>query len=119
MAGHIVPKKIYFLVFASLIALTGLTTFAGFVDIDKLLGWSAFPMNTVVALSIAACKATLVILFFMHVRYSSRLTQVVVVAGLFWLAILISLTLSDYKTRNLHIPSPPETWEVSTVQPSH
>jgi cytochrome c oxidase subunit IV len=118
MAGHVVPKKIYFMVFASLLALTALTTFAGYVDIDKLLGWSAFPMNTVVALAIAACKATLVILFFMHVRYSSNLTKIVVVAGLFWLAILLSLTLSDYKTRNLYIPSPPASWDASTVQPS-
>lgn len=117
MAGHIVPKKVYFLVFANLMVLTALTTFAGYVNIDKLLGWSAFPMNTIVALSIAVFKATLVVLFFMHVRYSSHLTRVVVAAGLFWLAILITLTLGDYMTRNLHMPNPPEPWEASTVEP--
>ena len=117
MIGHIMPKKIYFGVFAALLVLTALTTFAARVDLDKLVGLKEFPLNTVVALAIAVCKATLVALFFMHVRYSSHLTRVVVVAGLFWLAILITLTLSDYKTRNLHIPSPPESWEASTAQP--
>lgn len=117
MAGHIVPKKVYFLVFASLMALTALTTLAAFVDIDAYLGVESVPMNAVVALSIAVSKATLVVLFFMHVRYSSHLTRVVVAAGLFWLAILITLTLGDYMTRNLHMPNPPEPWEASTVEP--
>jgi cytochrome c oxidase subunit IV len=113
MAGHIMPKKIYFMVFASLLALTALTTLAAYVDLDAYLGTKIVPMNTIVALAIAFCKASLVVLFFMHVKYSSHLTKVVVVAGLFWLAILISLTLSDYKTRNLHIPNPPQSWQAS------
>ena len=57
------------------------------------------PWNTVVALGIAFLKATLVALFFMHVKYSPRLTQVVVAGGLFWLVILIALTLSDFVSR--------------------
>ena len=118
MSGHVVSKKIYFMVFGSLLVLTALTTYAGYVDLDKMLGLAAFPMNTVVALTIAVCKATLVILFFMHVRYSSHLTKVVVVAGLFWLAILISLTFSDYRTRNLYIPNPPAAWDASMPQAS-
>jgi cytochrome c oxidase subunit IV len=118
MAGHIIPKKIYFRVFASLLGLTALTTLAAYVDIDAALGLKSVPMNTIVALSIAICKATLVILFFMHVRYSSHLTRVVVVAGLFWLAILITLTMGDYLTRNMHLPNPPEPWQASTAQQS-
>jgi len=56
-------------------------------------------LNTIVALTIAVTKATLVVLFFMHVRYSTRLTWVVVVASIFWLGILLALTFSDYLTR--------------------
>jgi cytochrome c oxidase subunit IV len=57
--------------------------------------------NPVVALAIACIKATLVILYFMHVRYSDRLTMVTVGAGFFWLLILITLSLSDYLSRSL------------------
>lgn len=113
MAGHLVPKKIYFAVFAMLLLLTALTTLAAYVDLDSYLGLKGVPMNTVVALAIAATKASLVALFFMHVKYSSPLTRIVVVASLFWLAILITLTSSDYRTRNLHIPNPPESWQAS------
>jgi len=59
--------------------------------------------NPVVALTIAVIKAVLVILFFMHVRYSSQLTKVTVAAGFFWLMILITLSLSDYLSRTLQI----------------
>jgi cytochrome c oxidase subunit 4 len=117
MAGHIMPKKIYLMVFGSLLFLTALTTLAAYVDLDKLLGFKTIPMNTIVALAIAFCKASLVVLFFMHVKYSSHLVRLVIVAGLFWLAILITLTMSDYRTRNLHIPNPPEAWQASTSQP--
>ena len=117
MAGHVVPKKIYFMVFASFLVLTALTTLAAYVDLDKFLGLTTIPMNTIVALAIAVLKASLVALFFMHVKYSSHLIRIVVLAGLFWLAILITLTMSDYRTRNLHIPNPPEPWQASTSQP--
>ena len=96
MAGHIVPKKIYFMVFGSLLVLTALTTAAAYVDLDSLLGLKAIPLNTIVALLIAICKASLVVLFFMHVKYSSSLSRLAAVAGIFWLAILITLTLSDF-----------------------
>jgi cytochrome c oxidase subunit IV len=91
MAQHIVPRKIYFAVFTALIVLTATTTAVSFVDLG--------PWNTVVALGIAFLKATLVVLFFMHVRYSPRLTQITIAGGLFWLAIMIALTLSDFMTR--------------------
>jgi cytochrome c oxidase subunit 4 len=93
MSGHIVPQKLYFTIFAILIGLTALTTWVASVHI-------ASPWNTVVALAIAVCKATLVILFFMHIKYSSNLTRIAVVAGFFWLAILLTLTLSDILTRS-------------------
>lgn len=91
MSEHLVPRKVYFAVFAALLVLTAITTAVAFVNLG--------PWNTVVALGIAFVKATLVALFFMHVKYSPRLTQVVVAGGIFWLAILIVLTLSDFMTR--------------------
>lgn len=90
-ASHLVPLRVYFAVFATLMILTGITVGAAFLDLG--------PFNTMVALLIACIKMTLVILFFMHVRYSSRLTWAVVGAGFFWLALLLLLTLSDYVTR--------------------
>ena len=97
MSGNVVPVRIYLLVFLVLIILTGVTTGVAFVDLGSL--------NTVVALAIAVCKMLLVILFFMHVRHSSHLTKIVVVAAFAWLLILISLTLSDFQTRSW-TPSP-------------
>ncbi|MGH7495764.1 MAG: cytochrome C oxidase subunit IV family protein [bacterium] len=92
MAQHVIPtKKIYILVFVTLLMLTLLTVDVAFYD----AGW----LNLYIALTIATCKALLVILFFMHVRYSGRLTWVFVGAGFFWLAILLVFTLADYFTR--------------------
>ena len=91
MSEHVVPRKVYYAVFVALLVLTAITTAVAFADLG--------PWNTVVALGIAFLKATLVALFFMHVKYSPRLTQVVVAGGLFWLAILIVLTLSDFVSR--------------------
>ncbi|HEV2836386.1 MAG TPA: cytochrome C oxidase subunit IV family protein, partial [Pyrinomonadaceae bacterium] len=71
---------------------TALTVMAAFYDFP----WQ---FNTIIALTIASVKATLVVLYFMHVRYSSRLVWVIVAAALFWMAILFALTLSDYNTR--------------------
>lgn len=92
MAEHIVSRRIYLLVCAILLVLTLLTWRLALIDLGR---W-----NVVAALTIAFCKATLVALFFMHVRYSPRRTQLVVVAGMFWLAIMIVLTMSDYLTRH-------------------
>jgi len=92
MSEHIVPVRIYLTIFAALLFGTGLTVVAGFIDFP----WQ---FNTIVALTIAVAKATLVVLYFMHVRYSSRLIWVIVAAALFWMAILFSLTFSDYFTR--------------------
>jgi cytochrome c oxidase subunit 4 len=65
---------------------------------------TTFPLNSLVALTIAVTKAVLVILFFMHVKYSTRLTKVVVVAGFFWLGIMLTITMSDYLFRALGSP---------------
>ncbi len=96
MSEHIVSKKIYFVIFGALIVGTILTAWVAFLDLDHTLFTGA---NTVVALTIAVVKATLVVLYFMHVRYSTRLTWVIVIAGFFWLAILFSLTMADYLSR--------------------
>ncbi len=91
MSETIVPVRVYFTVFLALLILTFLTTGVAFLD----LGF----FSPVVALTIAIVKASLVVLFFMHLRYSTRLTWVVGGAGLFWLGILFALSLSDYLTR--------------------
>jgi cytochrome c oxidase subunit 4 len=96
MSEHIVQRKVYFVIFGVLMVGTLLTVLAAFKDLDHIL----FPgANTVVALTIAVIKATFVVLYFMHVRYSSRLIWVIVVAGFFWLAIMFVFTLADYMTR--------------------
>jgi cytochrome c oxidase subunit 4 len=97
MTEHVVPKKIYFLVFSALVVLTLTTVRVATIDLG--------PINTITALVIAACKATLVILFFMHVRYSKRLIWLVVASGLLWVALLIGLTLTDFLSRSW-LPSP-------------
>lgn len=91
MPEHIVSPRIYVAVFAVLLLMTATTTAVSFIDLG--------PWNTVVALGIAVFKATLVVLFFMHVKYSPRLTSTVIVGGLFWLCILIGLTFGDFATR--------------------
>ncbi|HEV8383237.1 MAG TPA: cytochrome C oxidase subunit IV family protein [Candidatus Acidoferrales bacterium] len=107
MSHHVVPVPIYVGVFAALILLTALTTWVAFIDLGA--------MNTVVALTIAVTKMILVILFFMHVRYSDGLTRIVILAGFFWLAILIALTLSDFLTR--HWSPLPSGWSESAARP--
>jgi cytochrome c oxidase subunit 4 len=88
---HVAPKSLYYLIFAALMVGTIVTVAVAFVDLGA--------MNNVVMLSIACAKALLVILFFMHVRWSTRLTWVVVASGFFWLLILFSITMADYMSR--------------------
>jgi cytochrome c oxidase subunit 4 len=92
MSAHIVPPRTYIVIFLALMLGTGLTVMAAFYDFPG-------PLNVVVALTIACIKATLVVLFFMHVRYSGRLIPLVIVAALLWLVILFAITFSDYWTR--------------------
>ena len=91
MSLHVVPLRVYITVFLALMLGTALTVFMAFVD----LGW----MNNLVAMAIACTKAAIVILFFMHVKYSSKLTWVVVGAGVFWLIILLGMLMLDYGSR--------------------
>jgi cytochrome c oxidase subunit 4 len=93
MSEHIVPVRIYLIIFIVLIIGTALTVWAGFGDFPG-------PLNVIIALTIASIKATLVVLYFMHLRYSSRLVWVIFTSALFWMALLFSLTLSDYWTRS-------------------
>jgi cytochrome c oxidase subunit 4 len=97
MSEHIVPVRIYVTIFLVLLVGTALTVFAAFQDFP----WQ---LNTIVAMTIAITKATFVVLYFMHVRYSTRLIWVIISSALFWLVIMFALTFSDYWTRSW-IPS--------------
>jgi cytochrome c oxidase subunit 4 len=92
MAQQIVPQRLYYRVFATLLAFTLLTWGVSYLDLGGRL-------HLVVAITIAVCKATLVVLFFMHVFYSSRLIWVLVGAGIFWLTLLLAFTMGDYASR--------------------
>ena len=92
MSVHVVSRKTYFGIFGALMVLTALTVWVATDRLEQVL-------NAIVALSIAVFKATLVVLYFMHVRYSSKLTWVFVCAGIIWLIILFAFTLSDFLTR--------------------
>jgi cytochrome c oxidase subunit 4 len=89
--AHVGSLVTYALIFLALIVFTGLTVFAAFQDLGMF--------NAPVALIIATIKAILVVLFFMHVKESSRLTKITVTAGIFWLGLLLGLTMTDYITR--------------------
>jgi cytochrome c oxidase subunit 4 len=91
MSGHVSPVSLYITIFGALMALTVVTVFAAFVDLGQF--------NFMVAMIIAAFKATLVIWYFMHVKYSSGLTKLTVATGLFFLAVLLSLMLVDYASK--------------------
>ena len=91
MSEHILPTRVYYVIFGILMVCTYLTWQIAYFDLG--------PFNTIAALAIAIFKAVLVILFFMHVKYSSRLTWVVVIGAVFWLGILLTLTMGDYLTR--------------------
>jgi cytochrome c oxidase subunit IV len=106
MSEHIVSPKIYIVIFLALMVFTAVTVLAAFTDLSFNLGGRHINVNPAVALLIAGIKAALVILFFMHVRWSTRLTKVVVIAGLYWLAILL-MTVGDYVSRHMMTyPSP-------------
>ena len=92
MSEHIVSPRIYAVIFLALMVGTFLTVFAAGRDFGR--------MNIVIALGIATIKATLVIFFFMHGKYSTRRTKLVIVSGFFWLAIMLGLTIADYSTRH-------------------
>jgi cytochrome c oxidase subunit 4 len=106
VSEHIVSPKIYAVIFTSLMLGTGITVWAAFQNFGQF--------NIVIALVIATIKASLVVLYFMHARYSPKRTQLVIVCSVFWLAIMLALTLTDYRTRShetqpgvSHLAKPP------------
>jgi cytochrome c oxidase subunit 4 len=90
-ARHIVGPGVYLVILIALLVGTALTVWASYVDLGL---W-----NPVIALAIATSKAVLVVLYFMHVKYSTKLTKLTVIAGIFTFLILISMTLTDYISR--------------------
>jgi cytochrome c oxidase subunit IV len=105
MSEHVLPKKLYFMVFLALVVLTAITTGVAFIDLG--------PFNTVVALVIAVMKGTMVVLFFMHLKYQTGMTRVVILAALLWLAVLIGITMSDVFTR--HWTEKGKAWQQSSI----
>jgi cytochrome c oxidase subunit 4 len=99
---HIVSPMIYLTILLCLLFFTGLTVAASFVDLGQMrlfdTGFTLY-WNPVVALAIACTKMTLVVLFFMHVKYSTKLTKLTVISGFFIFMALIGMTLSDYVSR--------------------
>ncbi|CAN5320812.1 hypothetical protein BH18ACI2_BH18ACI2_07060 [soil metagenome] len=91
MSGHVAPLKVYIGIFLTLMVMTAITVAVAYVNLGQF--------NKVVALGIASFNATLVVLYFMHVKYQSRLTKLVVVTGFFFLAILLGMTMIDYSSR--------------------
>jgi cytochrome c oxidase subunit 4 len=91
MSEHVVSKKVYYLIFALLMIFTVVTVEVAFIDLG--------PLNIVVAMAIAIFKATIVLLYFMHVKYSSRLTKLFVVAGFFTFGLMLLFTYADYLSR--------------------
>jgi len=98
MSGHVVPVRVYLTVFATLLVLTAVTTWVAFVDLGR--------MNVIIMLAIAVVKATLVILFFMHVRYGSRLTWLVVSTGFSFLLLMVVMITADMWVRLLTTGGP-------------
>jgi cytochrome c oxidase subunit IV len=96
----IVPVSTYVMVFLALMLGTALTTWVAYIDLGK---W-----NTVAALAIAVCKMLLVVLFFMHVKYATGLTRIIIIGAFFWLGIMITLSCSDELTRHWEIV--PQGW---------
>lgn len=103
MAEHIASKKLYFVIFICLLILTIVTWQIAYIDLGR---W-----NTVVALIIAIFKAGLVATFFMHLRWSASMMRLVVFAAIFWLAILITLTVGDVFSRQA--TPQPSPWQAS------
>ena len=103
---HISPLSLYMLIFGALMIGTVITVAIAFVDLG--------PLNTPIALAIAFFKATLVILFFMHVKYSHPLVWLSAGAGFFWLGIMFVFLFSDYMTRTWDPPAPVEFLKFGT-----
>ncbi len=102
-AEHIVPKRTYFTIWIALVILTGVTAYVSTLNLHVVAGLHDISLNAAAALLIATLKASLVVLFFMHVKYSPRLTALVIFAAIFWLALLLTLSMADYLTRGFPV----------------
>lgn len=111
MSVHVEPVRVYITIFLALMGFTALTVWAAFQDFGV--------MSNPIALAIAITKATLVVLFFMHVRHSTGMTKLVVAGGFLWLLILFGITLSDYQTRDILDPPAAMTMPVDVPGPAH
>ena len=105
MSAHVASLKLYFAIFFALMIGTAITVAVAFINLGAL--------NFPVAITIAVTKATLVILFFMHVKESSRLTKLVIGTGFFFLLVLFTLTMTDYLSRGWPTGAPPAPAETS------
>ena len=103
---QLIPVRVYAAIVSCLFIFTGITVLAAFVELGAL--------NTPLALAIAIFKATLVVLFFMHVRYNTPLMWVFAGAGFFWLLILFALTMQDYVSRDWETPAPIQFLELGS-----
>ena len=95
---HIVPVRVYIMVFTALMVLTAITAGIAFIDLGRL--------NLIVAIAIACLKASLVVLFFMHVAYSSKLTKAILISGLCTFLIMIVFTMFDLVSRGWTMSQP-------------
>lgn len=112
---HVVSPVIYISVLIALMVLLALTLVAAFYDLDQKLNKSIFHYwNMTVAVLVAICKAFLIVLFFMHVKYASKVTWAFAGAAFVWLGIMMTLSLSDYFTREY----PPGTPASAEVRPN-
>ncbi|MGB7844300.1 MAG: cytochrome C oxidase subunit IV family protein [Candidatus Acidiferrum sp.] len=105
---HIVKPGTYVAIITTLLILTGLTVTAAYINLGRF--------NIVVALGIATLKATLVVLFFMHAKFSPGRTKLVIFAGIFWLLMLLFMTLSDYVTRVDYQSAPSPSTQVARME---
>jgi cytochrome c oxidase subunit IV len=109
VSEHVVSPKTYVVILLALLLGTYLTVSAALRDFG--------PWNIVIALAIATTKATLVVLFFMHAKYSPGRTKLVIFAGIFWLLMLLFMTLSDYVTRIEYHGAPSPSSQVTHREP--
>lgn len=111
MSVHVEPVRVYITIFLALMGFTVLTVWAAFQDFGAL--------SDPIAIAIAIAKATLVVLFFMHVRHGTGLTKLVVAGGFLWLLILFGITMSDYLTRDILEAPAPMTVPADAPAPAH
>ena len=110
MSDHVSPVSLYLTIFGALMVLTGVTVGAAYIDLGAF--------NFSVAIAIACFKASLVVWYFMHVKYQSHMTKLTVATGLFFLAILLGMSLIDYVSRDFYNALPAPVNPASVIGPA-